>query len=270
MMKYITITNHPSHAEIAIRCGVERIMIDLEYLDKAERQGHKDMFMTTHRIEDVAVMRKALPNAEIMVRVNPCHANSQAEIDQVIEAGASMIMLPMIRTVEEVEEITTYIAGRAGFVPLIEHIDALESIEEIAALAGIDELYLGLNDLHLSLNMHFLFEPLAANYVDRFAKAAINATLPFGFGGIGPLGQGTLPADALIKEHARLASTRVILSRVFWNHIAADGNLAAGETACAQAVNALSQAYKTALARGKSEVAQDREQFVQLVKTIIS
>jgi hypothetical protein len=41
--------------------------------------------------------------------------------------------------------------------------------------------------------------------------------IPYGFGGIASLGRGMLPAEYIIKEHYRLGSTCVILSRSFCN-----------------------------------------------------
>ena len=41
--------------------------------------------------------------------------------------------------------------------------------------------------------------------------------IPYGFGGIAALGKGMLPAECIIKEHYRLGSSIVILSRSFLN-----------------------------------------------------
>ena len=41
--------------------------------------------------------------------------------------------------------------------------------------------------------------------------------IPYGFGGIAQLGQGTLPAENIIAEHYRLGSSMAILSRSFCN-----------------------------------------------------
>ena len=49
------------------------------------------------------------------------------------------------------------------------------------------------------------------------AKKFKQADIPFGFGGIASIGKGMLPAEKIIREHYRLGSTRVILSRSFCN-----------------------------------------------------
>ena len=52
----------------------------------------------------------------------------------------------------------------------------------------------------------------------------INAKgIPFGFGGMGKIGEGMLPADAILAEHFRLGSKSVILSRTFRNEVDAEG-----------------------------------------------
>jgi len=76
-------------------------------------------------------------------------------------------------------------------------------------------VYVGLNDLHLSLGQRFMFESLALGLVDRVAQAAHAQGLRFGFGGIARLDEGLLPGRAVLAEHQRLGSGAVILSRTF-------------------------------------------------------
>lgn len=78
-----------------------------------------------------------------------------------------------------------------------------------------DELYLGLNDLALGLELQSLFEPLAGGLVEHFCREAASAGLPFGFGGIGTIGRGEVLADLILSEHVRLGSSLVILSQAF-------------------------------------------------------
>lgn len=53
--------------------------------------------------------------------------------------------------------------------------------------------------------------------MDRLCTQLRAAGLPFGFGGVGRPGSGTLPAEFIIGEHYRLGSQYVILSRSFCN-----------------------------------------------------
>ena len=216
-MKTILITNDPLLAAEAEHAGVSRIMVDLESHGKQERQASRITFISSHRPEDIAPVRAVLTQAELIVRINPWHAGSPAEIAGAIEAGADRIMLPMI---EAWTHIASFVAALAGTgvrpFPLIETRYSMEHLEEIADLPGIDEVFIGLNDLHLSLGLDFLFEPLAMGLVDRMAEQLRARGKPFGFGGIGAMeGSGELPAESVLAEHVRLGSSCVILSSRF-------------------------------------------------------
>ena len=93
----------------------------------------------------------------------------------------------------------------------------MECLDQVLVNGGMDEIYIGLNDLHLSYGKEFMFELLVDGTVEKLTKKISAAGLPYGFGGIARLGQGELPAEKIIMEHYRLGSTRVILSRSFCN-----------------------------------------------------
>ena len=95
--------------------------------------------------------------------------------------------------------------------------EAVERVDEILALPGIDEIHIGLNDLSLGYGKPFLFDLLADGTVERLCLKFREAGIPYGFGGVASLGRGLLPAEYVIREHYRLGSTRVILSRSFCN-----------------------------------------------------
>ncbi|TXC65459.1 hypothetical protein FSC37_03205 [Piscinibacter aquaticus] len=82
-------------------------------------------------------------------------------------------------------------------------------------MRGVDEVHIGLNDLHLEMKCRFMFQPLADGHVDRMAALLRDAQIPFGIGGVARVGEGLLPAELLLAEHARLGSTAAILSRTF-------------------------------------------------------
>ena len=67
-------------------------------------------------------------------------------------------------------------------------------------MGGFDEIHIGLNDLHLSYGMSFMFEPLANGTVEELCKKFKAAGVPYGFGGIAKLGDGMLPADTAIEN----------------------------------------------------------------------
>jgi hypothetical protein len=213
-MKYILITNEPDLAEKAEQFGVSRIFIDLEQLGKFERQGHLDTFISSHSMADVAKVRARLSKAELLVRLNPLNENTKQEIDEAIEGGADILMLPMFHHASELRSFSEMVGRRAGVMPLLETYSATQEIDEIVTIPGVTEIYIGLNDLHLDMKLKFMFEPLANGLVDKLADVAKAAGLPFGFGGIARVGEGIIPGELVLGEHLRLGSS-AILSRTF-------------------------------------------------------
>lgn len=209
------ITNDRNMAAYASECGVDRIFVDLEINGKHERQGHLDTVISKHSMDDVANVRTALSRSELLVRLNPFFSGSENEINQAISHGADIIMLPMFRTIQEVEFFSKIIDGRATFIPLVETIDAANILANVVKVGGVSEIYFGLNDLHREMNLSFMFEPLQNGSLERLTSIAQDAGVPFGFGGVARVGEGVLPAELILSEHARLGSSSVILSRTF-------------------------------------------------------
>jgi len=211
------ITNKPDVALVAQSAGVDRIWIDLEVLGKKERQGHVDSVKSDHSIEDISVIKPLLNQSELLVRVNPINPSSKDEINRVVENGADIVMLPMFKTKEEVQFFIDCINGRARTLLLLETKEAANNVDEILSVDGIDEIHIGLNDLHLAYKMKFMFELLADGTVEWLCSKFKSKGLPYGFGGIARLGYGDLPAEYVIAEHYRLGSNMAILSRSFCN-----------------------------------------------------
>ena len=215
------ITNNPAIAEIAEDAGVDRIWVDMEYIGKEERQGGMDTVKSRHTIADIRTIRPVVATAELLVRVNPIHdatdsyLGTEEEVEQTIAAGADVIMLPMFRTKAEVERFLRAVNGRAKTVLLFETAEAVENIDDILPLPGIDEVHIGLNDLHLAYKMKFMFELLCEGTVQRLCEKFKARGVKYGFGGIARVGLGMLPAEHIITEHYRLGSTAAILSRGF-------------------------------------------------------
>ena len=208
------ITNRPDVALVAEKYGVNRIWVDLETLGKQERQGHVDSVKSHHTIEDIKNIKPLLSSAEMLVRVQPWNDKSEEEIDEVIDAGADIIMLPMWKSVNEVNNFLSAVNHRVKTTLLLETKEAVECVDEILEL-DFNEIHIGLNDLHLSYLQTFMFEPLANGMVEKLCEKFEKKGIPYGFGGIARLGDGLLPAEKIIMEHYRLGSTRAILSRTF-------------------------------------------------------
>ena len=214
MLKLMYITNDPAVAEIAVDAGVDRIFIDMEVLGKAERQGGMDTVQSHHTPEDIAKIHAVIGNrAEIMARVNPLNPNSRAEIDASVRNGADVIMLPMWRTADDLRQLVQLVGGQAKIMPLLETDTAADNLSDALRVPGIDQMHIGLNDLHLCYHQRFMFQLLTDGTVDKLCARLRDAKIPYGFGGVGRPGSGMLPAEFIIGEHYRLGSEYVILSR---------------------------------------------------------
>lgn len=233
MLELIQITNDPSFARRCDALGGMRLWVDLERMGKAERQAGRNTFISTHAIEDVGRVKQVLRQSRLMVRVNPLHSGSAAEVDAVLAQGADLLMLPMFSHAGEVRQFAALVAGRVPVVTLVETAQALDCLQEWIGTPGLHEVYVGLNDLHLSLRQRFMFEPLAQGLVEQVALAAKEHGLRFGFGGIARLDEGLLPGRDVLAEHLRLGSNSVILSRTF--HRSEEGGTFENEVAALRA-----------------------------------
>lgn len=222
-LKLMYITNNPTVAQIAEAAGVDRIFVDMEYIGKSARQGGMNTVQNHHTIEDVKIIKETVTTASVLCRINPIHessntyCSSKEEIDGTIEAGADILMLPYFKTIQEVKKFIELVDGRVKTMPLVETPESVEIIDDILKLDGIDEIFIGLNDLSLGYKKKFMFELLSDGTVEKLCIKFKTKGIPYGFGGIASLGKGLLPSEFVIREHYRLESTRTILSRSFCN-----------------------------------------------------
>lgn len=215
MLNLMYITNKLDVALVAEKYGVDRVWVDLETLGKEERQKGMNTVKSNHSIEDIRCIKPHLTKSEMLVRVNPWNEKSIEEINAVVVAGADIIMLPMWKSVDDVSNFLKAVDGRCKTTLLLETKEAVECLDEVLNYGGMDEIHIGLNDLHLAYGMDFMFEPLANGLVEMIVNKIKKIGIPYGFGGIAKLGDGLLPAEKIIMEHYRLGSTRAILSRTF-------------------------------------------------------
>jgi hypothetical protein len=261
MLELIQITNDPAFAQRCDALGGFRLFVDLERMGKAERQAGRNTFISAHQLEDVARIRAVLRRSRLMVRVNPLHEGSRAEVDAVLAQGADCLMLPMFSGAAQLRAFSDIVAARAPIVPLLETADALRSVEDWAGTPGLQEIFVGLNDLHLSLGRRFMFEPLADGSVERVAGVARAHGLRFGFGGIARVDEGLLPGRDVLAEHLRLGSGAVILSRTF--HRDSEMDFEREIVALREAEHALAQ-------RTPAQVQADAARIADRIRSIAS
>lgn len=261
MLDLIQITNDPGFATRCDALEGIRLFVDLERLGKAERQAGRDTFISQHTVADVGRIRAAARRSRLMVRVNPLNPGTPDEVDAVLAEGADLLMLPMFHRAAQVREFAALVAGRAPIVALLETAAALDSVDEWIATPGLHEVFVGLNDLHLSLGHRFMFEPLAQGLVERVAEVAHRNGPRLGFGGIARVDEGLLPGRDVLAEHLRLQSNAVILSRTFHRQ-------GEGEGRFEREVQALRRAEAQLAQRTPQQVQADARRIAAAIEAI--
>lgn len=216
-LKLMYITNKPDIAAICEKAGVDRVFIDLETVEKEKRQHNLDTVKSHHSVDDIGKVKAVLNKSELLVRANPIYDKSEDELDLLARSEADIIMLPFFSAANEVYRFLEAVNGRKKTCLLFETPEAVKNAEEILSLGGIDEVFIGLNDLHLGYKKRFMFELLTDGTVETLCGIFKRHGLPFGFGGVAAPTEGTLKGEYIIGEHYRLGSAAVILSRSFCN-----------------------------------------------------
>ena len=199
--------------------------MDLERLGKAERQRGLATWVSPHTEADVLAVGAVLVQADLFARVNPLNPDSAREVAAMLAAGAAVLMLPMVATAAEAARFVDLVAGRARVVLLIERREALDGLEALLAVAGVDEVHVGLNDLALSLALPNRWLVLAGDLMTDVGARVTGAGLRFGLGGVGRVGDDALPipTDLIYAEFARTGATAALVSRSF--HARTPGDL---------------------------------------------
>ena len=262
------ITNRTDVALIAEKYGVDRIWIDLEVLGKEARQENMDTVKSYHSVDDIEKIKRLLITSELMVRINSWYDGSDAEIEAVIRAGADVIMLPYWKTAEEVQNLLAAVNGRCKTSLLLETKEAVECIDYVLEQGGFDEIHIGLNDLHLSYGMAFMFELLADGTIEKLCEKFKASGIPYGFGGIAKLGDGLLPAEMVIMEHYRLGSTRAILSRTFCDN-AKIGSIDEIDRVFRENIESLRKYEASLHSLSDSDFIKNKEKVAEIVKDIV-
>ena len=258
IMELMLFTNKVELAIEGYNAGIDRVVIDLERRGKTERQNGYHLEINDHTIEDIVLIKSAVP-ITVLCRSNSFYKGIREEIEQIIAAGADVIMLPMFRTYREVEQFLYFVGGRARTSLLFETRQAVETAHLIRQLE-FDEVYVGLNDLRISYELEFSYQLLAEGIIDQVRENF--PRVDFGFGGITILDYGQpLATRDIIKELARLKSTQVIVRRAFKRDIEGRNMNIEG--------NRLKRYFELCLSYSESEVAFHHKAVKQQIEDII-
>jgi 2-keto-3-deoxy-L-rhamnonate aldolase RhmA len=210
-------TDDVALASAAAGAGVARIGPDLETLGKRARQPQDDNLVSMHDAGSLVALRPVIGPARLHVRTNPVHPRHAVELERLLDAGVTSVMLPMVRSVDEAAAVATQLRGRAELIVMVEHADALPIAETIASIDGVVALYVGANDLARSLGRRTRFSVLGSDLIERVADAAHRHRRSFGFFGIAWPGATTLPveSDLVYAEQVRLGADFIVLARTF-------------------------------------------------------
>ena len=203
IFKFLMIVDDPTIAGFISKHGVHRLFVDLEIMGKHERQGHLDTVQSFQTMDTVSRIRDGAPNGHVLVRINPFHDGTAAEIDEIIARGADSVMLPMFHDYETLAAFLDLLRDRIEAVPLFETIGSIAALPKIIEQLPLSTLHFGLNDLSLERGDKMIFSPLANNVLEDASRALKAKGIPFGIGGIARASEGNIPPELLLGEHVR-------------------------------------------------------------------
>ncbi len=239
----------------AVAAGVDGIVVDWEWRGKHTRQNGANTEINRDTADDLRRVRNAT-GGWVICRVNGYDpANTPVEVEQAIAAGASEILMPMVRSREEVLRVLDLCRQRAAVGILIETVDAMENAASFADLS-LSRVYVGLNDLNIERGTPNLFTPLVDGTLDRICGAVRQ---PRGFGGLTLPDRGSpIPCRLLMAEMMRLECSFSFLRRSFKADV--------GEPDLPRAVAEIREALARSAARPPAEAARERSELVAAVE----
>lgn len=203
-------------ARRAQEANIDSVIVDWERHGKQARQNGHDTEINDHSVVAVSTLSDEL-QVPVTVRVNPLHADTDAEIQRALDGGASTLMLPMAEHPHEVDTFVRLVDDRA--TTLIQ-IETQQLADQCADLRSIDWDYahVGLNDLKISRGSEWLWAPLLDGTIERIFQDLSGRIV--GFGGATVVGGGVpIPSIKLLQEMARLDAGMAVLRRSFLREV---------------------------------------------------
>ena len=213
------VTDDADLAAEADAAGVQRIGIDLERLGKAGRQAeHPQARISSHVLEDLERLAPRLTRAKLFCRLDPPHPGTGEQIERALGLGAGVLMLPYFAEAADAARFLELVDGRAETVLLVETAPAAWRVELLAALDGLDEVMVGLNDLSWNMGVSNRFSLLASPLMQALATAVRAAGRRFSAGGLGRWDDDDLqsPPDLIYAQYPRLQAQGAWLARSFY------------------------------------------------------
>jgi hypothetical protein len=220
-------TNDARLATAAAAAGIERIGLDLEKFGKLDRQKGLGTRLSEHSIGEAAAVYAGIPAEGRFARINPVNADSKDEIEQIIAAGAKVLMLPYFHSVGEVEFFVNAVAGRAKTIGLAETLGSLAAIPEIVRPGLLNEVHFGFTDLGIAMRKDH-WGVLRDQRLIAAAEILRDLKMPFGVAGFARPADKSLPfpPSAFIGAVAGLGASRALISRSFLRPVLKQDELA--------------------------------------------
>ena len=197
---------------------IDTVFIDLEINGKRARQANTNSFISDHIINDISKVKKISFNTIVGARINPMSIHSKIEINDCINRGAEVIMLPMFKSTDEVFKCLDIINGRCKLDLLFETPESLLEIYKFP-LNEIRFVHFGINDISLALKYKNMFECLVSGILEIPTKYLNSKEQIFGIGGVGVYNAKPISPKLIIEMHKYYSSSRVILSRNFLDNL---------------------------------------------------
>lgn len=192
--------------------GIDSFMVDLEFMGKNLRQLGFDTEIRPGSLEDLRQIA-AMTGVEAWCRINGFGDHSPAEIEDVIAAGADVVVLPMVTKIADAEAFIRQVDGRARATLMIETMSAAYLAEELSALRPA-HIFFGLNDFAISRGGGSIFRAISDGTVEQVRRAMPG--ISFGFGGLtDPQLGNPIPSMLLLEEMERLDCQFTFLRRSF-------------------------------------------------------
>lgn len=137
---------------------------------------------------------------------------------QVISEGADMIMLPYFTAPVQAEQFLACVNNRVNTSLLVETQEAIATIDTILCYP-MDEIYIGLNDLAISMQRKKIFEVTYEAFFDQVCAKLKKSGIPFGWGGLARLSSTHLPIDpeCILAQQIYHGASVAWLGRTFRN-----------------------------------------------------
>ncbi len=168
-------TADPVYAAAAQAAGVDRVGVDFEVRGKAERQVSRPSWIAGHVLADLVGIAGVVERERLFVRIHPFELGGRDELDQVLAAGAGVVMLPMFARAEQALEFVRAVDSKAVPVLLLETESAANDLDALLRSELDFEIHLGLNDLGISRGhaspFAMLLDPLLADISQRVAAS---------------------------------------------------------------------------------------------------